>query len=63
MDLVSQEKLDMAIIGSTDRDRSLHFRKLFQQEYFVALPAAHPLAGRNSIDPQKVVLPPCVGFY
>ena len=55
MDLVRQEKLDMAIIDSTDRDRSLHFRKLFEREYFVALPAAHPLADRTSIDPREVV--------
>ena len=62
MDLVRQEKLDMAIIDSTDRDRSLHFRKLFEREYFVALPAAHPLADRASIDPREVVLEPQVVF-
>ncbi len=62
MDLVRQEKLDMAIIDSTDRDRSLHFRKLFEREYFVALPAAHPLADRTSIDPREVVLEPQVVF-
>ena len=27
MDMVRQEKLDMAIVDSSDRDRSLHFRK------------------------------------
>jgi len=62
MDLVRQEKLDMAIIDSTDRDRSLHFRKLFEREYFVALPSAHPLADRTSIDPREVVLEPQVVF-
>ena len=62
MDLVRQEKLDMAIIDSTNRDRSLHFRKLFEREYFVALPAAHPLADRASIDPREVVLEPQVVF-
>ena len=62
MDLVRQEKLDMAIVDSTDRDRSLHFRKLFEREYFVALPAAHPLADRSSIDPREVVLEPQVVF-
>ena len=62
MDLVRQEKLDMAIIDSTDRDRSLHFRKLFEREYFVALPVAHPLADRTSIDPREVVQEPQVVF-
>lgn len=62
MDLVRQEKLDMAIIDSTNRDRSLHFRKLFEREYFVALPAAHPLADRASIDPREVVMEPQVVF-
>ena len=62
MDLVRQEKLDMAIIDSTDRDRSLHFRKLFEREYFVALPSTHPLAERTSIDPREVVLEPQVVF-
>ena len=62
MDLVRQEKLDMAIIDSTDRDRSLHFRKLFEREYFVALPVAHPLADRTTIDPREVVLEPQVVF-
>ena len=62
MDLVRQEKLDMAIIDSTDRDRSLHFRKLFEREYFVALPVSHPLADRSSIDPREVVPEPQVVF-
>ncbi len=62
MDLVRQEKLDMAIIDSTDRDRSLHFRKLYERDYFVALPAAHPLADRSSINPREVVQEPQVVF-
>ena len=62
MDLVRQEKLDVAIIDSTDRDRSLHFRKLFEREYFVALPVTHPLADRASIDPREVVMEPQVVF-
>ena len=62
MDLVRQEKLDMAIVDSSDRDRSLHFRKLCQRDYFVALPASHPLADRGFIDPQEVVSEPQVVF-
>ena len=55
MDLVRQEKLDMAIVDATDRDRSLHFRKLNRRELYVALPAAHPLAHRESLEPKDVV--------
>ncbi len=62
MDLVRQEKLDMAIIDSTDRDRSLHFRKLYERDYFVALPSAHPLAERAVLDPREVVQEPQVVF-
>ena len=62
MDLVRQEKLDMAIIDSTNRDRSLHFRKLFERDYFVALPSMHPLADRTFIDPREVVQEPQVVF-
>ncbi len=62
MDLVRQEKLDMAIVDSTDRDRSLHFRKLYERDYFVALPSVHPLAERAYINPQEVVMEPQVVF-
>ena len=62
MNLVRQEKLDMAIVDSWDRDRSLHFRKLYERNFFVAVPLAHPLAGRTSIDPREVVGEPQVVF-
>ena len=62
MDLVRQEKLDMAIVDSTNRDRSLHFRKLLEREYLVALPDTHPLADRDFIEPREVVLEPQVVF-
>jgi len=62
MDLVRQEKLDMAIVDSTDRDRSLHFRKLNQRDFFVALPEGHPLSGFESLEPQDVVHEPQVVF-
>ena len=45
MDLLRDEKLDMAIVDITDRDRSLHFRKLHQRDFCVAAPKDHPLAG------------------
>ena len=62
MDLVRQEKLDMAIVDSTDRDRSLHFRKLTERDFFVALPEDHPLVDKEIIEPQQVVHEPQVVF-
>ena len=62
MDLVRQEKLDMAIVDSTDRDRSLHFRKLMERDFFVAMPEEHPLAENAFIDPKEVVHEPQVVF-
>lgn len=62
MDMVRQEKLDMAIVDSSDRDRSLHFRKLYERDFFVAIPLAHPLANRTSIHPKEVVGEPQVVF-
>ena len=62
MDLVRQEKLDMAIVDSTDRDRSLHFRKLNQRDFYVALPEGHPLANQMRIEPQEVVREPQIVF-
>ena len=55
MDLVRQEKLDMAIVDSTDRDRSLHFRKLKERDFYVALPENHPLSVRQELEPKDVV--------
>lgn len=62
MDMVRQEKLDMALVDSTDRDRSLHFRKLCQRSFYVALPEGHPLADMESVNPQDVVHEPQVVF-
>ena len=62
MDLVRQEKLDMAIVDTTNRDRSLHFRKLGQRNFFAALPAAHPLAGSKALLPQQISAEPQVVF-
>ena len=62
MDLVRQEKLDMAIVDTTDRDRSLHFRKLCQRDFYVALPPKHPLAKKDLISPQQIIHEPQVVF-
>ena len=62
MDLVRQEKLDMAIVDTTNRDRSLHFRKLGQRDFSVALPADHALTCCDSILPQQIAQEPQVVF-
>ena len=62
MDLVRQEKLDMAIVDTTNRDRSLHFRKLGQRNFFVALPEDHPLAEEEFLLPQQLANEPQVVF-
>ena len=62
MDLVRQEKLDMAIVDTTNRDRSLHFRKLGQRNFCVALPASHPLAKSPVLQPQQILREPQVVF-
>ena len=62
MDLVRQEKLDMAIVDTTDRDRSLHFRKLCQRNFWAALPASHPLTELDTLLPQQLSREPQVAF-
>ncbi len=62
MDLVRQEKLDMAIVDTTNRDRSLHFRKLCQRRFYAALPLEHPLAGSEFVLPQQLSGQPQVVF-
>jgi len=62
MDLVRQEKLDVAIVDSTDRDRSLHFRRLKIRDFYVAMPEDHPLTRREVLEPQDVVREPQIVF-
>ena len=63
MDLVRQDKLDMAIVDTTGRDRSLHFRKLCQRDIYVALPDGHPLANSVFLTPQQLSNQPQVVFH
>ncbi len=62
MDLVRQEKLDMAIVDTTNRDRSLHFRKLCRRNFYVAMPLAHPLAASEALQPRQLTGVPQVAF-
>ena len=63
MDMVRQEKLDMAIVDTTNRDRSLHFRKLCRRSFWAALPRSHPLAGEAVLSPQQVSGQSQVSFH
>ncbi len=62
MDLLHQEKLDMAIVDVTSRDRSLHFRKLRQRSFYVAVPEGHPLAEKDSVRVPDLADYPQIGF-
>ena len=62
MDLVRQEKLDMAIVDSTNRDRSLHFRKLGQQGLYAAVPSCSPLAACDVLSPHQIFSEPQIIF-
>ena len=62
MDMVRQEKLDMAILDITNRDRSLHFRRLSQQDFWAALPEGHPLASEGFLLPYQLGKYPQIVF-
>ena len=62
MDMIREEKLDMAIVDTTNRDRSLHFRKLNQRDMFAAIPKSHPLADRDILVPQDIIQEPQIVF-
>ena len=62
MDLVRQEKLDMAIVDITNRDRTLHFRKLCRRAFYAALPGDHPLSGSKTLTPQQLSQEPQIVF-
>ena len=62
MDLVRQEKLDMAIVNDTNRDRSLHFRRLGLRSSWVALPYGHPLCKEPFLVPQQISQEPQIAF-
>ena len=62
LNMVRQEKLDMAIVDMTDRDRTLHFRKLCHRNFRAALPREHPLSGSAFLTPQQLSQQPQIVF-
>ena len=54
MDMMRQEKLDLALLDTTNRDRSLHFRKLGQQGLFAAVSTASPLSTFDALTPHQI---------
>ena len=62
LDMVRQEKLDMAIVDMTDRDRTLHFRKLYRRNFCAALPLDHPLSSQALLTPQQLSQEPQIVF-
>ena len=52
----------MAIVDTTDRDRSLHFRKLCQRNFWAAIPSHHPLTEYEALAPQQLSREPQVAF-
>ena len=62
LDMIRQEKLDMAIVDVTDRDRTLHFRKLCRRNFYAAVPANHPLSQCDLLTPQQLSQEPQIVF-
>jgi DNA-binding transcriptional LysR family regulator len=52
----------MAIVDMTDRDRTLHFRKLCRRNFYAALPADHPLSHNDVLTPPQLTQQPQIVF-
>ena len=52
----------MAVVDVTARDRTLHFRKLRQRDFYVAVPEGHPLAKETSVKVSQLASYPQIGF-
>ena len=62
MDLLRQEKIHMAVVDVTTRDRSLHFRKLQERDFYVAVPEDHPLSQYTSLKVAQLAEYSQIGF-
>jgi len=63
LDLLRQEKLDMAIVDASSRDRNLHFRHLGERDFCVAMPKDHPLAEQSALTDSQLSSYPQIGFH
>ena len=62
INLVRQDRLDMAVVDAQDTDRSLYFRRLRQRELYAALPLSHPLADSDAIEYEAIAKDPQIAF-
>lgn len=62
LDSLRQERLDMAIVTESLRDRSLHFRRLCRKRLYAAMPEDHPLAILPSVSPDMLQAYPQIGL-
>lgn len=60
--LLQKEKLDMALVDSTSRDPSFHFRILCKKKIYIAFHKNHPLANRDFVGPEEIISLPQVVF-
>ena len=58
-----QSQLLLHIVDTTNRDRSLHFRKLCQRAFYAALPQNHALAQQPFLQPQDLATESQVDFH
>lgn len=62
LDLLRQEKLDMAIVDSDSRDRNLHFETLGERDFCVAMVKDHPLSANSTLTVNQISNYPQIGF-
>lgn len=62
MALLRKEQLDMAIVDSTSRDPSFHFRLLCKKDYYIAFHKDHPFAHKEYVEPKEIISFPQVVF-
>jgi DNA-binding transcriptional LysR family regulator len=47
IDLVAERRLELGVVGAAPRHRAVAFEPFFQDEVVLAVPPAHPLAGKS----------------
>ena len=62
MALLRKEKLDMAIVDSTSRDPSFHFRLLCKRDFYIAFHKEHPFSEKEFVEPEEIISLPQIVF-